>query len=277
MRTSLLALAALTLLQPALAQEAYQLNKLQADSATVVTANEKRLASLPANTFTPGNFQASNGVALVYQLHKPNAKEKLPLVVIMHGSGGIGTDNKSQISAHARSWVDADMQRNFPAYVLLPQVPARTADYFPSKLDSELMSVARPPLQAVLELVQKTIGQHAIDPKRVYIIGFSMGASGTWHALVQQPNLFAAGVAFSGIAPERNLASTIAKTPLLIVHGNSDTQNPIGADKKMFSALQTLHAPVRLIEIEGLEHTIAPEMIFASDWRTWLFAQRRTH
>ncbi len=247
--------------------------------SAINAVNQAKLKDITPDAFSAGSFVASNAVPLVYNLLAPDTRrtEKFPLVVIMHGSGAIGDDNKKQMNALVRSWAHPDLRTAFPAYVLAPQVPTRSANYFPSALDAELMSIGSPALVAVLELIKQTIRQQAVDPERVYIVGFSMGASATWNALLMQPKLFAAAVPFSGIAPERYFARELSGTPILIVHGNADTENPIGADQKMYAALNAYpSASARFREMAGLNHSIAPEMFFAHDWRNWLFAQRRT-
>jgi dipeptidyl aminopeptidase/acylaminoacyl peptidase len=45
-------------------------------------------------------------------------------------------------------------------------------------------------------------------------------------------------------------------TPLLLLHGNADTNVPVGESIQMFTALKLLGKPVELIEIEGQDHHI---------------------
>jgi predicted esterase len=107
-----------------------------------------------------------------------------------------------------------------------------------------------------------------------------MGASAATQAVLQKPAMFAAGVAFSGIAPEREAAARLSGTPLLIVHGNADTENPIEADRAMFAALRGLPgagASVRFLEYQGMQHQVPADMLLSTAWRDWLFAQQRPH
>jgi predicted peptidase len=254
---------------------------IHAPSADVEKENERKIAAALSAAFSADNFTASNDVKLMYRLLKPvgvntETKQKLPLIVMMHGSGQIGMDNEKHLGWLARSWAHPDIQQRFLAYVLVPQLPARGADYAPTKDDGEQLSFARPPLEAVMQLVEKTISQHAIDRGRVYIVGFSMGASGAWNALTLRPNLFAAAVPISGVAPDRKFANVIANTPVMIVHGNADNDNPIASDRAMFAALSASpNASVQFKEYDGLNHTVPADMVFATGWREWMFAQQR--
>lgn len=256
---------------------AHELVHAPSPSANVENENERRIAQASPDLFARGNFVATNGVPLVYRFLKPNgAQQKLPLIVMMHGSGQIGSDNEKHLGWLARSWAHPDIQSRFPAYVLVPQLPARGADYAPTDDDGKQLSFARPPLEAVTQLVEKTILDNTIDADRVYIVGFSMGASGAWNALMLRPNLFAAAVPIAGVAPARKFANVISRTPIMIVHGNADRDNSIASDRAMFVALSAIpNASVQFKEYDGLGHTVPPAMVFASAWREWMFAQRR--
>lgn len=224
-----------------------------------------------------GEFTGSNDVKLRYRLLTPassSSPARYPLVVMLHGSGAIGKDNEKQLSWLARSWAHPVIRSQFPAYVLVPQAPARSADYDKSAIDNELYSKPGMPLNAMLELIEQTIKRYPVDTRRVYVIGFSMGGSATWNALIIRPSLFAAAIPIAGIAPERYHAKQIASIPIMIVHGNADIENPIASDRAMFMALKTQPAnKTRFIEYEKLDHRIPPEMIFSIGWREWLFTQ----
>jgi predicted peptidase len=62
-----------------------------------------------------------------YRLFAPGAAGggRLPLVVYLHGSAGLGTDNQKQMGAGnvlgTRVWAMAAHQERFPCYVVVPQ------------------------------------------------------------------------------------------------------------------------------------------------------------
>jgi predicted peptidase len=259
-------------------QSAHELVPMPRTLTDIEKENERKIAAAPAAQFSAGDFNATNGVKIMYRLLAPGTSkhEKLPLVVMMHGSGQIGTDNQKQLGWLARSWAHPDIQPRFPAYVLVPQVPARSADYQPAADEGMQMSFARPPLEAVMQLVEHTIKNNDVDASRVYIVGFSMGASGAWNALALRPDIFAAALPIAGVAPDRQLANVIAQTPVMIVHGNADNDNPIASDRAIFAALRALPDPrAQFKEYDGLDHNVPADMVFATAWREWLFTQRR--
>ena len=104
-----------------------------------------QLVALPVELFTAGTFSGSNGTRLVYRLlapESPRAGRRYPLVLVLHGSGAIGTDNLAQLGPFARSWTSPETRRRFPAYVLVPQFPARSAVYETSGVDA--LPISRP-------------------------------------------------------------------------------------------------------------------------------------
>jgi predicted peptidase len=234
-------------------------------------------------TFAPFSFKAKDGTLIPYRLLAPEHVMKgrrYPLIVVLHGSGSVGTDNLAQMSGLAAGWAAPRVRQRFPAYVLAPQAPARTANYAPSKADGLLAAVAGAPMPAIVELIEQTISSQSVDAARVYITGFSMGASAGWQAMLLRPKMFAAAVLCSGVPPERELAEKFAGQAILMVHGNIDPENPFAPDRAMFAAMQRVPtAKVRFREYDNLMHAV-PGDVVATDlrgdwWRTWLFAQKQ--
>ena len=60
-----------------------------------------------------------------YRLFRPEASGALPLVLYLHGSGGLGDDNVKQMGLGnifgTRVWALPENQKRFPCYVVVPQ------------------------------------------------------------------------------------------------------------------------------------------------------------
>jgi predicted peptidase len=239
----------------------------------------RRLAEAPIGLFSADRFTGTNGVTLHYRLLAPpeiRPGTRYPLVLSLHGSGEIGEDNTAQLTPFQRSWLQPEIRKQLPAYVLVPQFPARSASYAADPGDGLRSSHADPPLLAAMELVDALVERLPIDQRRVYVVGFSMGASAAWNALLLRPDRFAAAVPIGGVPPERRLAPRLAAANLLVIHGQADAENTPEEARAMFVALQRAGARrVRLREYEGLGHRVPPEMLAGTEWRKWLFAQRR--
>jgi predicted peptidase len=100
---------------PADARVAYDARAVAALDAGVFSAHHAR-SGLPYRLLAPSSPAPAGGY---------------PLVLVLHGSGAIGTDNGAQIGAFVKSWALPQAMADFPAYVVAPQFPARTADYTP--------------------------------------------------------------------------------------------------------------------------------------------------
>jgi predicted peptidase len=271
--------AALSLLLAATALSAAAQTEVVVDRTTPTdqAGNASLLQGLDRDLWSAGVFEHGAGALSYRLLPPPDAQtgQRYPLVIVLHGSDAVGNDNRSQLGRLALSWSAPAVRARFPAYVLAPQFPERSANYHPSADDGLLAAEPGPNIPTLTALVAQLGKQYPIAADRVYVTGFSMGASAATQALLQQPGMFAAAVAFSGIAPERSAAARLAATPLLIVHGNADSENPIEPDRAMVAALQRQPgAKVRFLEYQGLEHQVPPDMLLSAAWRDWLFAQR---
>lgn len=135
---------------------------------------------------------------LPFQLHVPpstheNPEEKLPLIIHLHGTGGIGKDNLRQWECGggaAKLYMDEDLQRYQPCYVMVPQTARMSGWYALSYTDpsQELRAVVH-----AVRLMDKSRA-YSIDPSRIYITGLSMGAAGAFQAMAKFPGFFAAAV-----------------------------------------------------------------------------------
>jgi len=234
----------------------------------------------PIDAFVPGEFARAGKAALPYRLVSPppatgkDAGKKYPLVIIFHSSGGVGTDNLSPLNAFTRTFGTEQSRRDFPAFVLVPQTPGRTANYTKDAHDVRI-SKAGPDLADVMRLVDDIAKRHPVDTKRIYAVGFSMGASAALDAAVASPRRFAAIVAMSGVPPERSLAKPLAGIPVLLMHGTADKENPYEGSQIWAKALAAAGGQPIFVTYDGMDHRIAPELLTAKPWREWLFQQRR--
>jgi predicted peptidase len=235
--------------------------------------------------FEHATLPTPTGPGLPYRLLRPQqptpppAPAKLyPLVIMLHGSGQTGSDNEAQLNNLALAWAQPAIQQQYPAFVAVPQFPDRTANYTPSteNKDHLLASHAGAPLLPLFELVDHLTQTLPIDPDRVYLVGFSMGASAAWQSLLLHPDKFAAAILLAGIPPERSLAPRFRQIPLLICHGDADPENPYAPDLAMFQALSP-KSKARFRTYTGMLHTPPPDILDPTStwWRDWLLTQHR--
>ena len=259
---------------------------LSASDSAAAQSTLRDIRALPDDLFAVGErndirvsagvFVGSNGTPVSYRLLPPanaDPERSYPLVVVFHGAGEMGTDNLRQFDAFPKTWARPDIRDRFPAYVLAPQMPERSALYSGPAGTPGRYSRPGPPLDAALDLIESVIERHAVDPDRVYAVGFSMGASTTWNALVLRPDLFAAAIAIAGVPPNPARRHALAKTPLWIVHGNADTANPIGPDRTMYELVRAVPgADVQFWEFDQMHHGVPLRLLTGDEMMTWLFS-----
>lgn len=206
-----------------------------------------------------------------------NLSKKYPVIVSLHGSGGKGTDNKTQLKDWNRQLADEHRRKNFPCYVVAPQSPGLWDG-------------------AQLEKIKALItGLSAVDMDRIYIMGHSMGGHGTYLFIQYDPDFFAAAAPSAGSGLRRTEdfinPARIKDVPIWAFHGDNDGVCPIAKDRKVFEEMRKLGGNMKFTTWVGDKHAISGKIIvggdngtteFSSDrcdkepdFMTWLFAQSR--
>lgn len=224
---------------------------------------------VPLSLFEAGEFE-EGAVKLPYRLLRPERVapgRRYPLVVLMHGSGQIGTDNLAQVGIDAKRWATPEMRRKYPCFILAPQFPDRPTNY--QTVDGVRRSEPTHLLDVALDLVAKVARELPVDPKRIYGTGYSMGASALWDAQGRRPHLFAAVAAIDGVP---NVDAYLASpwTALLIVQGDIDNAALRDACEKAFQRLRDQR--VTLWRFVNTSHEYPLEFLTRPDLADWLFA-----
>ena len=129
--------------------------------------------------------------------------------------------------------------------------------------------------QQLLRFTGELVEEYQLDPKQIYLMGFSQGCIMSLYTALSEPERFAGVVGMSGrLLPEAipKLASPerLKGFPLLIVHGTEDTTIPISYGRDIRDRLAAL--PVDLDYREyPIGHWVSNETI--ADARAWLTAR----
>ncbi len=199
-----------------------------------------------------------------------DARQKHPLVVLVHGGPA---------AAHRNAWPSAltGVLLARGAFVFLPN-PRGSFGQGEAFTGGNVKDFGGGDLRDILAGVDEVVKTRPIDPKRLYLYGWSYGGyMAMW--TVTQTNRFAAAAAGAGIANwqsyygqnridgwmlpyfgasvyddpavyAKSAPITFIKnvrTPTLVLHGERDAEVPVPQGYEFWHALKTLRVPTRLV------------------------------
>lgn len=233
----------------------------------------------------------TDGESFRYQVYVPSdytPSQTWPVIVSLHGNGRQGTDGILQTGTDFAIRI-RENRAPFPAIVVFPQAKRGTRWFYPQMQ------------QLVMAELSRTIAEFRVDTTRLYLHGYSMGATGSYRLAYKFPDRFAAVVAVAGriepgvdytpdeiavdhatnpvIAnsdPFSALAAGLGKIPMWIFHGDADRNVPLDQSRRLVAALRRLGAPLLYTELPGADHDTAPPKAYAdAELFRWLLRQHR--
>ncbi|MCU0446340.1 MAG: prolyl oligopeptidase family serine peptidase [Microscillaceae bacterium] len=216
---------------------------------------------------------------LPYRLLKPvdyDPAKKHPLVVFFHGAGERGTDNKLPLTHIAPLFLKPENRNNFPCFVLVPQCPKNVkwvdTDWkLEQHTQPEKISV---PMEMAMQLIENLQKEYAIDAKRIYATGLSMGGFATWDIVARFPKKFACAVPVCGGADEKT-AKKIKDLPIWAFHGALDKVVLPSRSRNMVKALQEAGGKPKYTEYSDVHHDSWKRAYATPDLLKWMFEQKR--
>ena len=123
-------------------------------------------------------------------------------------------------------------------------------------------------------LLKEVRQNYRIDKKRIYITGYSMGGYGTWSAITNYPDLFAAAAPIAGGGNENKICKA-KKISIRAYHGDKDRVIPHSESVKLTDALNKCGSKAELITIEGGRHGIWAGIFQDSKFYEWLLKHKK--
>ena len=203
-------------------------------------------------------YEARTYKSMPYRILKPLNIEpgrRYPLIVSLHGSGGIGDDNRSNLRFWNGVMAQKQWREKYPAIVIVPQ--RKPGGYWGAKPDDERFKdyYIRRDLLPVFEIIDQIKQEFSIDESRIYALGSSGGGIGTWNILLSRPNLFAAAIPVCGRFPFKdNDVATLAEIPLWCFHGDVDQLIPVDESRRAFDELSKAGGRIKYTELHNIKH-----------------------
>jgi predicted peptidase len=159
-----------------------------------------------------------------------------PLILYLHGS----TERGNDAGMVRRNGLPAYLQQQpgFPFIVVSPQLPEVRSRWDPDELKEFLTTVIA--------------GLH-VDRDRMYMTGWSLGATGTWETAMRFPRLFAAIAPVAGDVDARQ-AALLKGIPIWVFQGANDMNVPASQSVDMVAALRDFGVDVQFTLYEGWGH-----------------------
>lgn len=185
------------------------------------------------------------------------AADKMPAVVLVHGSGGI-------YSAMLDFW---------PKQFNAAGIAVLSVDSFgPRGVQSTAEDQSQVPFAAdtadAFAALRLLASHPRIDPTRIAIMGFSRGGINTWRTAVERiiaSQKLPGGLRFAAHIPTYSGGCTglfrlqvkpgvFSRSPMLWLHGDADDYTPIGPCQDYAERIGKAGTPVEFVKIEGARH-----------------------
>lgn len=192
---------------------------------------------------------------LDYLSYQPESSDKLPLLIYLPGAGCRGTSLR-QIGTGGFIQTVID-KGGLPARIVVPQ--CRFETWFDC-------------YHVLCEFIQAHTCAPAIDSKRVYITGASMGGYTVWQLCISHPEWFAAAVPVCGGGMYWN-AGRLKDLPVWAFHGMQDTVVLPRESQQMVARINQAGGNARLTLLPHADHNAWDSAYSCDEMWTWLFSQ----
>lgn len=135
-----------------------------------------------------------------------------PLIVFLHGSGEVGSDNQVQVTGqNINNLLLAAKTRG--AYLYAPQTSTGWS--------------STTVMDRVMGMIDQAIVNENVDNRRLYATGLSLGGGGTWNLINRHSDRFAAAVPICAVGPTWGYSpANLAQVPTWAFHARNDMTVP---------------------------------------------------
>jgi predicted peptidase len=223
-----------------------------AAAAAAAAAAGVKPATLREEVLEPEGIRVTFAVPAAYTGRVP-----VPLVVALHFAGRVTPFfGRGLLSALVEPGL-----RDLGAVIVAPDCRGRSWTDPTSEAD-------------VLAVVAHARREYNVDPARVLLTGYSMGAIGTWYLASRHQDVFSAALIVAGLPPA-GAAEADWRIPLYVIHSRADERLLLKPTADAVKRLEQRGVQVRLVVVDDPTHYQVPAFVAyvraAVPWieRTW--------
>jgi len=212
-------------------------------------------------------LDAANEI-MPYRVYVPtayNGSRAFPLIVALHG---LGANEDSFMDSYAKTVPALAEARG---YIVVAPLGYRIDGFYGFNLPGDSSAADRRRVELserdVMEVLKRMRADYKIDDARVYLMGHSMGAIGTWAIGAKYPSIWAALALFSGLGNPATVEA-MKQIPEFVVHGDADPTVPVNGSRSMVAAMKKLGVDYQYVEVPGGNHidVVVPNLKGAFDF-----------
>lgn len=209
--------------------------------------------------YSTGSFE-TEGHRIVIDRYSPSAGGIYPVVIGLHGSGGL----------HGSFGEPARMLAASGFAVFVPHYFERTGTGWAN--DSIIRREFPTWMRTIRDAITYATMQPGVDPERVGLLGFSLGGFLALSIASLDERVKAVVEYFGGLPEE--FAGTKRMPPVLILHGEADSVVPVAEARKLDRVLRVLEVPYEKQIYPGAGHGFTGMTMVDSAQRTLAFLQK---
>ena len=191
-----------------------------------------------------------------YRLYVPRGythKTSAPVIVALHG---LGATEDSFFDSYGKALPELAERHG---YILVTPLGYRVDGGYgwgvgPAPDDAAARRSSQLSELDVMKALEQVRSMYNVDSSRVYLMGHSMGAIGTWKIAAKYPDMWAAIGMFAG----QGVPSTVPlmkNIPAFVVHGDADPTVNVRGSRAMVEAMKANGVDHVYIEVPGGTHS----------------------
>jgi carboxymethylenebutenolidase len=204
-----------------------------------------------------------HGQSVTIDQFSPDQPGKHPLIVALHGSGGIRSEGHLQF---------AQLLANQGFCVFVPHYfePSSISWASPATIEREFLNW----MKIISKAIDYAAEQPQADPARIGLIGFSLGGYLSLSLAVEQPRIKAV-VEFFGGMPDHFVERLNHFPPVLILHGEQDRVVPVAEAHKLAALLDSRKSPYEIKLYKNAGHGFGALDMMDAGRRSYFFLKKQ--